>query len=139
MKPNRFLIGSIVLLLLVLVGGVYKHTVLGEQRTVLSYPYQMEYTVEIPDVDAETAEMYFKGMGLYLDEKTSAGTVSAVKTQAAASGAADRVDVTLTVSASGLRLSSQSRGEYTLSQDNSCHFLSSFMEFDGYITQVKEE
>ena len=117
MKRNRFLIGSIVLLLLVLIGGVYKHTVLGEQRTVLSYRYDMEYTVEIPDVDAEIAQMYFKGMGLYLDEKTPAGTVSA----------------------SGLRLSSQSRGEYTLSQDNSCHFLSSFMEFDGYITQVKEE
>ena len=139
MKRNRFLIGSIVLLLLVLIGGVYKHTVLGEQRTVLSYPYQMEYTVEIPDVDAEIAQMYFKGMGLYLDEETPAGTVSEVKTEAAASGDADRVDVTLTVSASGLRLSSQSRGEYTLSQDNSCHFLSSFMEFDGYITQVKEE
>lgn len=139
MKRNRFLIGGTVLLLLVLVGGVYKHTALKEQRTVLSYPYDMEYTVEIPDVDAEIAQMYFKGMGLYLDEETPAGTVSAVKTEAAASGDADRVDVTLTVSASGLRLSSQSRGEYTLSQDNSCHFLSSFMEFDGYITQVKEE
>lgn len=81
MKRNRFLIGSAVLLLLVLLGGVYKHTVLGEQRVVLSYPYQMKYTVEIPDVDAEIAEMYFKGMGLYLDEETSAGTVSAVKTQ----------------------------------------------------------
>ena len=75
----------------------------------------MKYTVEIPDVDAEIAEMYFKGMGLYLDEETSAGTVSAVTTKAAASGAADQVDVTLTVSASGLRLSSESRGSYTLS------------------------
>ena len=139
MKRNRFLIGSIVLLLLVLIGGVYKRTALGDQRVVLSYPYQMEYTVEIPDVDAEIAEMYFKGMGLYLDEKTPAGTVSKVKTAAAASGASDRVDVTLTVSASGLRLSDQSRGEYTLSQENSCHFLSRFMEFDGYITRVKEE
>ena len=134
MKRNRFLIGSAVLLLLVLLGGVYKHTVLGEQRVVLSYPYQMKYTVEIPDVDAEIAEMYFKGMGLYLDEETSAGTVSAVKTQAAASGAADQVDVTLTVSASGLRL-----GSYTLSKENSCHFISRFIEFDGFITQVKEE
>lgn len=139
MKRNRFLIGSIVLLLLVLIGGVYKRTALGDQRVVLSYPYQMEYTVEIPDVDAEIAEMYFKGMGLYLDEKTPAGTVSKVKTAAAASGASDQVDVTLTVSASGLRLSDQSRGEYTLSQENSCHFLSRFMEFDGYITRVKEE
>ncbi len=139
MKRNRFLIGSIVLLLLVLIGGIYKHTALREQRVVLSYPYQMEYTIEIPDVDAEIAKMYFKGMGLYLDERTSAGTVSKVKTAAAASGAAERVDVTLTVSASGLRLSSQSRGKYTLSQANSCHFLSNFMEFDGYITQVEEE
>ena len=99
----------------------------------------MKYTVEIPEVDEEIAEMYFKGMGLYLDEETSAGTVSAVTTKAAASGAADRVDVTLTVSASGLRLSSESRGSYTLSKENACHFISRFIEFDGFITQVKEE
>lgn len=139
MKKNRFLIVSIVLLLLVFAGGVYKRTALKEQRVELSYLYEMEYTVLVPDVDSESADMFFEKMGLYLDEQTPAGVISAVKKEPAASGAKNQVDVTLTVSASGLRLSKQSRGTYTITQDNLCHFISRFIDFDGYITQVKEE
>ena len=139
MKKNRFLIVSIVLLLLVFAGGVYKRTALKEQRVELSYLYEMEYTVLVPDVDSESADMFFEKMGLYLDEQTPAGVISAVKKEPAASGAKNQVDVTLTVSASGLRLSKQSRGTYTITQDNLCHFISRFIDFDGYITQVKKE
>lgn len=138
MKRNRFLIGSIALLLLVVLGGVYKYTVLKDQRVELSYSYWMEYTVKVSDVSEETAGMYFPGLGLYLDERTSAGTVTSVKRKPAASGAEDMVDVTMTVSAPGLRLVEQSRGTYKLSKGNSCHFVSKFIEFDGKITQVKE-
>ena len=139
MKRNRFLIAGIVLLLLVLAGGVYKRTVLKDQRAELAYTYNVVYTVLVPDVDSEMSDMYFERMGLYLDEQTPAGTVSKVKSAPAASGAEDRVDVTLTVSASALRLSKQSRGTYTLPQDAPCHFISRFIDFDGYITRVEEE
>ncbi len=138
MKRNRFLIGSIALLLLVVLGGVYKDTVLKDRRVELCYSYWMEYTVKVTDVSEETAEMYFPGLGLYLDERTSAGTVTSVKRKPAASGADDKVDVTLTVHAPGLRLSEQSRGTYKLSEGNSLHFISKFIEFDGEITRVNE-
>ncbi len=139
MKKNRFLTVSIVMLLLVLAGGVYKQTVLKEQRTELSYQYKVVYTVLVPDVDSNTADMYFEKMGLYLDEQTPAGTVSSVEKKPAVSGSEDQLDITLTVSASSLRLTKQSRGTYSLSQDNLCHFISRFIDFDGYITQVEEE
>lgn len=139
MKRNRFLIAGIVLLLLVLAGGVYKRTVLKDQRAELAYTYKVVYTVLVPDVDSEMSDMYFERMGLYLDVQTPAGTVSKVKSTPAASGAEDRVDVTLTVSASALRLSKQSRGTYTLPQDTPYHFISRFIDFDGYITRVEEE
>jgi hypothetical protein len=139
MKKNRFLIVSIVLLLLVLAGGVYKQTALKDQRTELAYHYKVVYTVLVPNVDSEFADMYFEKMGLYLDEQTPAGTVSTIEKKPAASGAEDQLDITLTVSASGLRLSKQSRGTYSLPQDQLCHFVSRFIDFDGYITQVEEE
>ena len=139
MKKNRFLIVSIVMLLLVLAGGVYKQTVLKDQRAELAYQYSMVYTVLVPDVDSEIADMYFEKLGLYLDEQTPAGMVSAVEKKPAASGAEDQVDITLTVKGAGLRLSKQSRGTYALSQDNLCHFVSRFIDFDGYITRVEEE
>ena len=93
----------------------------------------------VPDVDSNTADMYFEKMGLYLDEQTPAGTVSSVEKKPAVSGSEDQLDITLTVSASSLRLTKQSRGTYSLSQDNLCHFISRFIDFDGYITQVEEE
>ncbi len=139
MKRNRFLIAGIVLLLLVLAGGVYKRTALKDQRVELAYTYNVVYTVLVPDVDSEMSDMYFEKMGLYLDEQTPAGVVRTVETAPAASGAEDRVDVTLTVNASALRLSKQSRGTYALPQDTLCHFVSRFIDFDGYITQVEEE
>ncbi len=139
MKKNRFLIVGVVMLLLVLVGGIYKRTALKDQREELSYQYKVVYTVLVHNVDSEMADMYFEKMGLYLDEQTPAGEVCAVKTSPAASGASDQVDITLTVGASGLRLTKQSRGTYSLSQDNLCHFISRFIDFDGYITQVEEE
>ncbi len=139
MKRNRFLIASVVLLLLVLVGGVYKRTVLKDQRAELAYTYKVEYTVLVPDVDSEMSDMYFEKMGLYLDKQTPAGVVRTVESAPAASGAEDRVDITLTVSASALRLSKQSRGTYTLPRDTLCHFINRFIDFDGYIIQVEEE
>ena len=139
MKKNRFLIIGIALLLLVLAGGVYKRTALKDQRAELAYNYKVEYTVLVPDVDSDFVDMYYKKMGLFLDEQTPAGEVLAVKSTAAASGEKDRVDITLTVSASGLRLSKQSRGTYSLPQDQLCHFVSRFIDFDGYIIQVEEE
>ncbi len=139
MKKNRFLTVSIVLLLLVLAGGVYKQTVLKDRRTELAYQYNMVYTVLVPNVDSEMADMYFEKLGLYLDEQTPAGVVSSVEEKPAASGAEDQVDITLTVKGAGLRLSKQSRGTYALPQDNPCHFISRFIDFDGYITQVEEE
>lgn len=139
MKNNRFLIGSVLALVLVLGGGVYKHSVLREKRTELTYQYKMHYTVEVRDVDENMVDMYYKEMGLYLDPETVAGTVKKVDREPAASGKQGKYDVTLTVAASGSRLTPDGYGDYRLTKDNQYSFLSRFISFDGYITEIDEE
>lgn len=138
MKQNRFVLFSAVILLLVLGGGVYKHTALRDQRAELTYQYKVLYTVDIPDVDESIVDMYFDGMGLYLDSQTVAGVVQETEKHPAASGRSGKYDVTLHVFASGSRLTADGYGSYTLTENNLCTFISRFITFDGYITEVNE-
>lgn len=139
MKNNRFLLLSVLAVILVLGGGVYKHTALRALRTELTYQYKMHYTVEVRDVDENMVDMYFKGMGLYLDPTTVAGSVEKAVRVPAASGKQGKYDVTLSVAASGSRLTPDGYGDYRLTKDNRYSFLSRFISFDGYITEIDEE
>jgi hypothetical protein len=136
-KKYRFTILCLVILLGVLGGAVYRHTALRELRTQLLYQYSMQYTVVVPQVPENLRDMYYTGMGLYLDAQTPAGTVTDVDAQPAA--LADTYDLTLTVSASGARLSESGYGDYTITEDNEVSFISRFISFTGYITSVSEE
>jgi hypothetical protein len=135
-KKNRFSILCLVVLLGVLGGAVYRHTALGSLRTELVYQYDMTYTVEVPQVPELLRDMYFAGMGLYLDSQTPAGIVTEVDAQPSQNGT---YDLTLTVSASGARLSSTGYGDYAITSDNEIDFISRFISFTGYITSVSEE
>ena len=139
MKKNGFLLVSLAAILCVLAGGVYKHTVLSDKRVELTYRYDVSYTVEVPDVDPVSADMFIEKMGLYLDSKTVVGTVKKVSRTPAASGKKGYQDLTLTVSATGARLSETPYGSYALTEQNQCHFISRMIDFDGYVTYVEEE
>ena len=118
MKQNRFLLLCLAVVLAVLGGGVYKHTALKELRTEPNYLHDVKYTVEVYDVDAKTADMFFRNMGICLENGVSAGTVEKIQRTSAASGAAERYDVT---------------------SGNLCHFTNRMMDFDGYITHIEED
>lgn len=137
-KRNRFLLLSLLAVLVVLGGGIYKHTALKDHREELTYQYKVMYTVEVRDVDGLYLDMYYPGMGLYLDESTAAGSVQQVDSAPAASGEEGKYDLTLRVSASGSRLTAGGYGDYTLTENNSCTFVSRFLTFEGYITEVNE-
>jgi hypothetical protein len=137
LKKYRFSILCLVVLLGVLAGAVYRHTALAALRTELTYQYNLTYTVEVPQVPALYTDMYFEGMGLYLDAETPAGTVTAVEAQPAKEAGA--YDLTLAVSASGARLTSTGYGDYAITEGNKVDFISRFISFTGYITSVSEE
>ena len=139
MKKNGFLLIGLAAILCVLVGGAYKHTALRDKRVELTYRYDVSYTVEVPDVDPASADMFIERMGLYLDSKTVVGSVKKVGRAPAASGKEGYQDLTLTVSATGARLSETPYGSYALTEHNQCHFLSRMIDFDGYVTYVEEE
>ena len=138
MKRNWFLLLGGILVLCVLAGGVYKRTVLADKRIELTYQYKVTYTVEVTDVDSFAAQMYYPGMGLYFDEETVAGSVTEVARRPAASGKKDCYDLTLTVSASGSRLTPEGYGSYSVTDGKQYTFLSRFLTFEGYISQVNE-
>ena len=71
MKQNRFLLLCLAVVLAVLGGGVYKHTALKELRTEPNYLHDVKYTVEVYDVDAKTADMFFRNMGICLENGVS--------------------------------------------------------------------
>ena len=86
MKKNGFLLIGLAAIPCVLVGGAYKHTALRDKRVELTYRYDVSYTVEVPDVDPVSADMFIERMGLYLDSKTVVGSVKKVGRAPAASG-----------------------------------------------------
>jgi hypothetical protein len=137
LKKYRFSFLCLVVLLGVLAGAIYRHTALADLRTELTYQYSMTYTVAVPQVPEIYENMYYEGMGLYLDAQTPAGTVTAVEAQPAEE--AGTCDLTLTVSASGARLTSTGYGDYAITEDNKVDFISRFINFTGYITSVSEE
>ncbi len=138
MKRNWFLLLSGILIVWVLLGGVYKNTVLKDKRTELTYQYKVTYTVIVPDVDGFAVSMYYSGMGLFFDENTVAGSVTEVTQAPAASGKKDSYDLTLTVNASGSRLTPEGYGSYTVTDGKRYTFLSRFLTFEGYISRVNE-
>lgn len=127
------------MLLLTVLGGVYKHTALKDLRVALTYQYKVNYLVQVRDVDESVKDMYFKDMGLFFDKNTVAGSVEKVTSAPAASGKEGAYDVTLHVAASGSRLSQVSYGSYQIDQPEPYTFLSRFITFEGYITEVNEE
>ena len=139
MKQNRFLLLCLAVVLAVLGGGVYKHTALKELRPEPNYLNDVKYTVEVYDVDAKTADMFFRNMGIWLENGVSAGTGEKIQRTSAASGAAERYDVTLLVSAVTSSATANGYGSYDVTSGNLCHFTNRMMDFDGYITHIEED
>ncbi len=137
MRKNRFMILCAAVLLVLLSGGVIKHTLLGEARADLAWPYTVTYTVLVPDVDADTEEMFFRDMGLYMEDGTAVGTVVKIEREEAASGAEDCADLLLHVKATAAGERAREAEPTAFRAEEQVTFVSRFIMFSGTITGIE--
>ena len=138
-RKNRFGLMCLAVLLILLSGALIKHTLLGQIRSDVIWPYPVRYEILVTDTGGRSSDMFFEGMGLYLEDDTAAGTVTKVARQPARSGAADCEDLTLTVEAVAAGATSRRVPSGETGTEDDVTFVSRFITFSGRITRIEGE
>ncbi|MBQ9269360.1 MAG: hypothetical protein IJ206_07570 [Oscillospiraceae bacterium] len=138
-RKNRFIVLCFAVLLILLSGAMIKHTLLGQIRSDAIWPYPVRYEILVTDACSPSTDMFFEGMGLYLEDYTAAGTVTKVARQPAMSGAADCEDLTLTVEAMAAGSTSRKVPFGKTGLEDEVTFVNRFITFSGRITRIEGE
>ncbi len=137
MRKNCFLIFCVAMLLVLISGGVIKHTLLRETRCELAWPYSVEYTIQVPDVAQETEDV-FRGI-LYLQDGAAVGMVSWIEHEPSASGATGCLDLILHVKATAAGDSARQAVPAVFQTGEPVNFMNRYVTFTGTITSIEGE